>query len=331
MGGGGGLGGVIGGAIGSGIGGAILGPVGSIVGGFAGAGGSRTINGGIEDMTGINTGNNSASDMALEAQRNATASANHLNKYIYEQNRADQQPWRDAGLGALGGLQGDDYKKDFTMADFQADPGYAFRMAEGQKAIERSASARGGLNSGATMKALTRFGQDTASSEYGNAYNRFNADRDRRFNRLSSLAGIGQTATNQVQAGGQSYANNYGQNVMGMANAQGAAAIGQANRMSGLLGQGITAGAIMASDRRVKTNLEEISKSDLNEMRHHLRAYKFNYIDDSLGEGDWIGVLAQDLEKSKLGRTLVSEVNGIKVIDMKKAVSVFLASLAEAS
>lgn len=113
------------------------------------------------------------------------------------------------------------------MADFNADLGYAFRMSEGQKAIERSAAARGGLNSGATMKALTRFGQDTASSEFNNAYNRFNADRDRRYNRLSSLAGLGQTAQAQVNQAGMNYGNNVSSNLVGMGNAAAAAKIGR--------------------------------------------------------------------------------------------------------
>jgi hypothetical protein len=115
---------------------------------------------------------------------------------------------------------------------------------------------------------------------------------------------------------------------MGLANAQGAAAIGQAGQMSNLIGQGMMAYAI--SDARAKTNVMEISKADLNEMKSHLRAYKFNYKDKVHGEGNWLGVMAQDLEKSKLGRMMVSEdANGLKRIDLRKAVSILLASMAE--
>jgi hypothetical protein len=60
----------------------------------------------------------------------------------------------------------------FTAENFQADPGYGFRLSEGLKALERSAAARGGLLSGGTGKALTRFGQEMASQEFGNAYGR---------------------------------------------------------------------------------------------------------------------------------------------------------------
>ena len=70
-----------------------------------------------------------------------------------------------------------------------SDPGYQFRMDQGQKAIERSAAARGGLFSGGTGKALQQYSQGLASQEYGNA-----------FNRLASLAGIGQSANSQQVA-----------------------------------------------------------------------------------------------------------------------------------
>ena len=69
--------------------------------------------------------------------------------------------------------------------NFQADPGYGFRLSEGLKALERSAAARGGLMSGGTGKALQRYGQDLASQEYGNAFRRFQEER-------AARAGLGQ-------------------------------------------------------------------------------------------------------------------------------------------
>ncbi len=292
----------------------------------------RSIGGFVEDFTGINTGGDSAADRATRAQQTATNSANDMQRYMFEQQRADQEPWRQTGTTALKDLAGGDFQRDFTMADFEADPGYQFRMAEGAKALERSAAARGGLNSGATLKALTKYGQDFASNEYNNAYNRFNADRDRRFNRLSSLAGLGQTANTQVGQAGQNYANNVSNNTLNMGNAQAAGAINQGNRrvaFGNQLMENASTGMFMASDERLKTNVEMISKEDLAEMKKHLKPYKFNYVDEALGEGDWVGVMAQDLEKSKLGRTLVeTDANGFKRVNMKKAVSVFLASMA---
>ncbi len=298
----------------------------------------------IEDITGLDVSNSSANDRALEAQQGASHEANELQRYMYDTTRKDNEPWRQAGVTALGGLANQDFQRDFTMADFQADPGFAFRMAEGQKAIERSAAARGGLGSGSTLKELTKYSQGVASDEFNNVYNRFNADRDRRFNRLASLAGIGQTANAANQQAGQSYANAYGENVTGAANAQAASAVAQANQRNALMEMGSKAygakggggsggsGGISFSDIRVKTNVEPVSKEDLNELKAHLKAYKFNYLPghgDGI-DGDVIGVMAQDLEKSKLGKTLVYETpDGMKALDIRKVMMLFLATLAE--
>jgi len=250
-----------------------------------------------------------AAGKSAEKQAAAAREANALQERMFNQQRADQEPWRQTGISALygsggmfrrkdggsglvtkstgakdrfiqsklaefkqgagkaGGVLGavlnspefeskmrqqaeaewansgqndqgvdfDQYELDpeltrnFTASDFQKDPGYEFRMAEGQKALERSAAARGGLQSGGTLRALSRYGQDYASNEYTNAYNRFNADKDRRFNRLSALAGIGQTANSQVAAAGQNYAGQVGSNLTNLANAQGAAGMASAN------------------------------------------------------------------------------------------------------
>lgn len=271
---------------------------------------------------------------AIDAQRDAAKEANQINKYIYDQNREDLQPWRDQGRIALGQLGHPEFQDDFDMADFQRDPGYQFRMDQGMNAIQNSAAARGNLNSGRTMKDLMEYGQDFASNEYNNAYNRWNNDRNTRFNRLASLAGIGQTATGQ----GINSANNYGANTsntaIGMGNAIASANIAQANRqgqlLGGLMGFGGQLGgaAILASDRRVKENIKPISKEDMNEFRRSIRPYMFNYVDPTYGDGDYIGVMAQDLERSKLGRMVVKTIKGVKQIDMKKLASLLVASMA---
>lgn len=173
-----------------------------------------------------------AAQDAASLQAAAANRATDLQKSEYDQTRADQQPWRDAGVTALSGLSNPDFQKSFTAADFTADPGYQFRMDQGQKALERSAAAKGGLQSGGTMKAIADYGQNAASAEYQNAYNRFNQDRDSRFNKLSSIAGTGQVATNTTDAAGANYANNAGANITGAANAAGAAGIAGANAWS---------------------------------------------------------------------------------------------------
>jgi len=70
--------------------------------------------------------------------------------------------------------------------NFKTDPGYEFRFQEGQRALERGAAARGGLLSGGFARKMTRYGQDYASNEYTNVYNR-----------ISNIAGLGQVSANQ--------------------------------------------------------------------------------------------------------------------------------------
>ena len=132
-----------------------------------------------------------------------------------------------------------DLNRKFTQADFQADPGYQFRMDEGARGMNNSAAARGGVLSGAALKAASKYSQNFASNEYGNSYNRFNTDQTNSFNRLASIAGVGQMANNQVSAAGQNMANNVSQNQLGAGNARASGYVGQANALTGGIGQGV--------------------------------------------------------------------------------------------
>lgn len=130
--------------------------------------------------------------------------------------------------------------KDFSAADFQTDPGYEFRQQQGQQGIERSAAARGGLLSGAAVKDAMRFNQGLASDEYTNAYNRFQTNRSNKINPLQSLMGSGQTATGQLANASQNYATNAGNAAMASGNARASGYMGQANALSGAIGQGFS-------------------------------------------------------------------------------------------
>lgn len=194
-----------------------------------------------------------------EAQLQLGREQMQMQKDMLERQIGLQEPFRQAGLtvqnrlltylGLPGGTGGADfglYNRDFGMSDFKTDPGYAFRMSEGMKALERSAAARGGLLSGATLKGAERFGQDLAGTEYQNAFNRYYAERQARLNPLQAFLGQGQMATNQMGsatgAAAQGMAGTYGN----MANAYGALGqnlgaaygnMGQA-RASGYVGAG---------------------------------------------------------------------------------------------
>lgn len=285
--------------------------------------------GNITDSVGLT---NYSGERAQDAQQRATDSANQILRDMYNQQRADMDPWRQTGVRSLDRLE----NKSF-MDNWQQDPGYQFRLDEGMKAINGAASARGMGNSGATLKALTKYGQDYASSEYDKVYNR-------NYNRLSALAGLGSNAANTSANAAGNYGQSVSGNYIGMGNAAASNQIAATNRMSNLINSTIQAAgqasgsggksggmAAMFSDMRLKENIVPINKEGLNEMKSHLKAYAFNYKNDSYGKGQWIGVMAQDLEKSKLGKTLVIENElGEKMIDTNKVLSLFLATLAEA-
>lgn len=273
----------------------------------------NSIMGGVSDAVGIT---NYSGDKALDEQRRAADSANQTARSIYDQQRADQEPWRQAGMSALSGIQDNKF-----MDNWKQDPGYEFRMSEGLKAVQGSAAARGMGSSGAAMKELSRYGQDLASNEYDKAYNR-------NYGRLSQLAGFGTGATNANNQTAGAYGSQVAGNQIGMGNAAASNQIAQSNRF----GQALNTGAqiIAYSDERLKTNIRPVTKDEIKEMKSILKAFHFNYINDEYGKGDWIGIMAQDLEKSKLGKTLVIENEaGLKQISIQKVMSMFLATMAE--
>lgn len=178
----------------------------------------------------------SAANKAAKVQSSAANRAAELQNEQYQQTRQDQMPWLKAGEQALNKLiPMTDYTK-FGMNQFQADPGYAFRLSEGQKALDRSAAARGGLISGAALKAAGRYGQEMGSQEYQNAFNRYQTERAAQLNPLQSLAGVGQTTATNLGAAGAANAANVGNLMTGGAAAQAAGYVGGANAINSGLG-----------------------------------------------------------------------------------------------
>lgn len=178
----------------------------------------------------------------LQREQNAEA------RRQFDLSRADLAPYRTEGYTALGQLatgtkEGGDFNRSFGISDFVKDPGYDFRQQEGQRGVEASAAARGGVLSGGALKALARYNQDYASSEYGAAYNRFNNDMTTRYNRLAGLAQTGQTATNTGIAAGnaltnqlQTGVNNITSNNNAAANARASSYVNTGNAISGFVG-----------------------------------------------------------------------------------------------
>jgi hypothetical protein len=150
-----------------------------------------------------------AAGRAADVTASAADRAADLQRERFEREIELQEPYRQAGVNALARL-GTGFTGEVNLME---DPGYAFRLEQGQKALERSAAARGGLISGNTGGALQRFGQGLASQEYQAAYDRALG----RYNTTAALAGIGQTATNQMGTAGGNYANAVGNIGMGQA------------------------------------------------------------------------------------------------------------------
>ena len=179
----------------------------------------------------------SSSRSAANTQAASADRAAQLQQDQFERQVELQEPFRQVGLRALNKLEGAAEYTPFGMSQFQQDPGYGFRLSEGQKAIDRSAAARSGLQSGSALKAAARYGQEMGSQEFQNAFNRYGIERERRLNPLQSLAGVGQTSTNQLVAGGQNYANAAGEAIGAAGQARASGYMGSANSLSGALGQ----------------------------------------------------------------------------------------------
>jgi len=219
--------------------------------------GASAIGGAASLASGL-IGSNAASKAAGEQ---ATAAQNALNTQVSAENTslAALAPYNQVGTGAtnsLANLYGIAYNAtgsaapttsstgvvtpgnvnatvssaggqsaiNAAMTNFTKSPDYQFAFQQGMQALDRSAAASGNLQSGGQVKAAQQYGQGLASQQFGNYYNR-----------LLSLANIGQsaaagTASNSLNAG-NSQANS--QQAIGQAQASGT--VGSANALSSAL------------------------------------------------------------------------------------------------
>jgi hypothetical protein len=161
----------------------------------------------------------SASSKAAKTQAGAADRATELQERMFEKQLELQQPFQEAGVNALNRMQSGN-----VMG--MMDPSYQFRLGEGMKALDRQAAARGGLISGGALKAAQRYGQEFASNEFGNAYNR-----------LASMAGLGQTATGAMGGAAGQFGANAGNLMTGAGAARASGYVGGANALTSGLGQ----------------------------------------------------------------------------------------------
>jgi hypothetical protein len=160
-----------------------------------------------------------AANRAAKTQAGSADQATQLQERMFNKQLELQEPFRQSGINALNKIESGDIMGSM-------DPSYSFRFQEGLKALDRQAAARGGLISGGALRAAQRYGQDVASTEFGNAYNR-----------LASRAGFGQTAsTNMGGAAGQ-FGTNAGNLMTSAGAARASGYIGGANALAGGLTQ----------------------------------------------------------------------------------------------
>ena len=186
---------------------------------------------------------------AADTQAGAAAASDATQRYMYDKTREDNAPFRDTGVAANNKLtelmNGGQFSRRFTQADMNADPvyqnGLKFGLDQGTQGINRQAAAGGNFLSGATLKALTRFGNDYGSTKANESYNRFNADQNSQYNKLAGLSGAGQQATNQINAAGTNMANQVSASQQGAGNARASGYVGSANAWNNAIGQGVNA------------------------------------------------------------------------------------------
>ena len=190
----------------------------------------------------------SAAKEAANTSAGAQVYATNIQKQMFDKQIELQKPWQEAGTGAVNRLAaglapGGEFATKFSQTNWQQDPGYAFRLAEGNKALNQSAAARGGLISGNALKAAQRYGQEMGSQEYNNAFTRYYREREAMLNPLQSLAGVGQSSAQSLSsAAGQTGANISNLAMTNAAN-QGNALMAQGNaRASAYTGLGSSAG-----------------------------------------------------------------------------------------
>jgi hypothetical protein len=130
--------------------------------------------------------------------------------------------------------------RSFTINDYEQDPGYQFRLDEGNKAINAAQAARGNFYSGAALKEANKYNSNMASQEYGSAYDRWTNNQNNKFNKLNSVVGTGSGANNTQAQLNQGYAGAQGsiyaaqgQNKANAATAQGNAWAGAAGNIGG--------------------------------------------------------------------------------------------------
>lgn len=183
--------------------------------GAAAIGGAASIAGGMMQSN--------AATQAANVQANAADKALALQEKQYNESKAASQPWVNAGKTALEAYMGelglsDAAKSGTFQSGFQKTPGYDFQMQQGQEGVQNSLAALGMKNSGAGLKAITRYSQGLADQTYNNY-----------LDRLSAASTGGQAQVSQNNALGQNAVAQMGQTLQDKGAATASGYVGSAN------------------------------------------------------------------------------------------------------
>ena len=178
-----------------------------------------------------------AAKSAARTQAQAADRAMQQEREMYDISREDLAPYRETGYTALRDIEA---LRPMLTAQFgpdqmaqYLDPSMEFRRRLGEQTTARMLNVGGGAISGNTLRGLEEFGQNLASTEYGNAFNRFQNERTNIYNTLANIAGMGQQSVNTGVQAGQNFAGQQTGLLTGQAAAQAAGQVGAANAMGG--------------------------------------------------------------------------------------------------
>ena len=246
------------------------------------------------------------------AQVRANEDSLALQRRMYDEGVARNQPFYDAGVTSLNSLM--DYLglsentgaegygsllTPFSLDLFQESPSYQYNLSESEKALERALASKGQFASmnPAASKALMSNASNLASNEYQNAYNNYNTDNTNIYNRLAGLMGYGQSAANSSNSLGSNYADDAStlyQNIGNLKVAQNEAESAWGRSMFDDIASTLTGGissynkAAMFSDKNLKQNIKKVGE------KNGFNLYEFNYV---WSPKKWIGVIAQEVQK----------------------------------
>jgi hypothetical protein len=218
--------------------------VAAAIGGAAGYGIAGTLTGaaigaGIGGMIGGGSAQAKAAKDASQLQYQATTDAARQQREMFDILNEQQKPYREAGYGALTKINDmlPQFTRQFTPADLTANlaPNYEFMRQQGLGATAQGANvASPGSN---VDLAKTMFAENYAKGAYQDALTNWRNQQTDIFNRLSGIAGIGQTAQGQAQNLGSQTSTNLAQLGIGGASALGAGQVGAANAYGNTVSQ----------------------------------------------------------------------------------------------